>query len=262
MKKICYFLINVILSGLLLSACYPLQPENGSTMNAYPTFVHPIIIQSIEIFLLETFPVKAHVVVKGVLQDECIQLVDTPVEFSSQTFTLNFVTQGDLDDNDCKSKPKPFKEIIALNIEGFTAGRYMVIAQDQQTQFNLDVENKLQPELEKSAFEQNGNAMESRAVIEDLSVLVKETYHVNVSIIVAGYLPNGCVSIREVRSSREGNLFTIQVITESPEFDVACIMVLIPFAEEIPLDVEGLNAGVYLVKAGELSETFVLEAEN
>ena len=44
--------------------------------------------------------------------------------------------------------------------------------------------------------------------------------------------------------------------------DALCTMALVPFEENVKLDVYGLDAGTYLVKAYDLSESFTFDMDN
>jgi inhibitor of cysteine peptidase len=88
-----------------------------------------------------------------------------------------------------------------------------------------------------------------------------ESFPVQVSVDLSGYLPDGCTTIYEITAPREEQTFTIDIVTRKP-VDVACTMAIVPFEETISLAVEDLPAGEYTVQYGDLYETFTLEQDN
>ena len=95
-----------------------------------------------------------------------------------------------------------------------------------------------------------------------MTLNIMESFPVQVSVTIEGYLPDGCTELYEVNAIRDGDTFDIEVITRRPSGDVMCTMALVPFEETVDLDVLSLPAGEYTVRAGDLSETFVFDVDN
>ena len=89
-----------------------------------------------------------------------------------------------------------------------------------------------------------------------------ESFPVQISVFLWGYLPDGCTQIHEINSERQENLFTVDIVTRRPSGNVSCTQAIVPFEETVSLDVEGLHAGEYTVKSGAFEETFILEQDN
>jgi inhibitor of cysteine peptidase len=99
--------------------------------------------------------------------------------------------------------------------------------------------------------------------IDSVDVLILESFPVQVQAVVQGNLPDGCTDIEEVRVDHEegSNLFEITVVTHrDPE--LMCTMALVPFEENVSLDVLGLSAGTYTVDAHGVTGTFELAVDN
>ena len=252
MKKLKLFTIFVLLAGLVLAACQPDLPVDVPPDDDY-VYGEEAVVESVEVQLMESFPLQARAIVSGSLPDGCTKLYEIDVAREDQVFNLTLVTRRD-PDVVCTMAMEPFEETVDLDIEGLEAGTYTVIAQDQQAEFALDVENVFEPDNDDILFSTD-------AIIEELSVMVMESDPVQVRAQLAGNLPDGCTKIHEIRSPRVGDTFTIQVITETPA-DVACTMALVPFEESHDLDVEGLPAGEYTVQVNELSESFIIDMDN
>ena len=99
------------------------------------------------------------------------------------------------------------------------------------------------------------------AVVEDIDILILESFPVQVNVVVRGNLPDGCTRIDRVIKERDGNTFTVTITTVRPA-DAVCTEALVPFEELISLDVYGLPAGVYIVDVNGVSDTFELTVDN
>jgi len=98
------------------------------------------------------------------------------------------------------------------------------------------------------------------ASVDEIEILILESFPVQINVIARGNLPNPCTEISEVLQEKEGNTFFITIKTyRSPGF---CIQVLAPFEEIIPLEVYGLPAGTYTVDVNGVQATFDLEVDN
>ena len=98
------------------------------------------------------------------------------------------------------------------------------------------------------------------APVEEIEIVILESFPVQVHVIAKGNLPDPCTEISEVLQEKEGNTFFIIIKTyRSPGF---CIQVLAPFEEIIPLGVYGLLAGTYTVNVNGVQATFGLEVDN
>lgn len=98
------------------------------------------------------------------------------------------------------------------------------------------------------------------APVEEIEIVILESFPVQVQVIARGNLPDPCTEISEVFQEKEGNVFFVTIKTyRSPGF---CIQVIAPFEEIIPLEVYGLPAGTYTVDVNGAQGTFDLEVDN
>lgn len=97
---------------------------------------------------------------------------------------------------------------------------------------------------------------ESAAIIESISIQVRESYPVQVVAVVRGYLPDGCTYIDRFRQHRQGNQIRIQIATGRS--DGFCTQALVPFEQTIELDVPHTASGLYSVFAGNVRSDFYL----
>lgn len=98
-------------------------------------------------------------------------------------------------------------------------------------------------------------------MVEEISINMMESFPLQVSVTVRGSLPDGCTEIAESKAEREGNTFTVRITTRRPK-DAVCTQALVPFEENVPLEVYGLPAGTYEVKVYDLTDSFTFEMDN
>ena len=246
----------LLILGLLLAACQPPQVE---TPPAGDDFIYgeEAVVESLEVVLLESFPVQAEAIVAGYLPDGCTELVDITAALEGNTFVLTLETRRPGGDVACTEALVPFEHSVDLDIQGLEAGTYTVIAQDKQSSFTLDVDNALPSEDDEQEYVFGENV-----TVEEMSVNIMESFPVQVSVSLSGYLPDGCTELHEITAQREDQTFTIEIVTRRPAGDVACTMAIEPFEENLALDVEGLPAGEYTVRYGDLIQTFTLDVDN
>jgi len=266
------FYVLCVLAGLLLSACQPaispdepVMPPTDNPTRPYPVdegdekflYGQDATVESLDVILLESFPVQAQAKVTGYLPDGCTELYDVSVEHQDMNFILTLTTRRLSGDIACTEALVPFEEVVRLDIEGIEAGTYTVIAQNQEAIFELAVDNALLEQDKDMKFEYG-----SDAVLESMILNIMESFPIQISATLSGYLPNGCIKIDQINILQEGEIFSIRIITKRPTGDVSCTMAIVPFEETVALEVEGLPAGEYTVQSDEISETFTLEQDN
>jgi len=101
------------------------------------------------------------------------------------------------------------------------------------------------------------------AVVDDVQIMVMESFPLQISVTATGNLPDGCTFIDEenIEVVNNGNVFDIALKTKRPK-DVMCTQALVPFEVNIPLDVYGLEKGVYTVNVNGVTETFEFTVDN
>jgi inhibitor of cysteine peptidase len=97
--------------------------------------------------------------------------------------------------------------------------------------------------------------------VDSIELLTLESFPVQMRAIVKGNLPDTCTTITSASSERDGTAFRINFVTSRPA-DAVCAQMLVPFEQNVALDVAGLELGAYTVTAGEVTETFHLAVDN
>jgi inhibitor of cysteine peptidase len=163
MLKRISMLIAMALPLLVVAACQPVMPveneagrpvmvETGEVAGPetpVPTeemnedveysYGEPIV-DSVEILVLESFPVQIHAVVRGYLQDGCTELYEVDVEQEEDLFRIDLTTRRQTDLM-CTQALVDFEETVPLDVVGLSAGEYRVEANGVTTTFTLDVDN-------------------------------------------------------------------------------------------------------------------------
>jgi inhibitor of cysteine peptidase len=108
-----------------------------------------------------------------------------------------------------------------------------------------------------------GTPGEGGIFINDVELMIMESFPVQVRALIQGDLADGCTSISEINTERdvEAQRFTVRIETSRDE-EAMCTEALVPFEESVDLDVRGLPAGTYTVDVhGETAE-FTLDVDN
>lgn len=221
-------------------------------------------VDSIDIMILESFPVQVRVIARGTLPDGCTTIDTVNTELESNTFTVTITTARSADTR-CSKKDVPFEEGISLPVVGLKAGTYTVNVNGTEDTFTLTVDNILPTEPPTAPTDSETPA--GRPTTDDLprqpepkpvtdladveSIEVQQPSNPNVvPIVVRGYLRDGCTKIDEINTAQVGDRFIISITTVRPE-DAMCTQAIVSFEEVIELDVEGVPAGDYVLEVND-----------
>ncbi len=119
-------------------------PAPVETVDLENVTIDEATVESIDIMILESFPVQVHVNVTGYLGDGCTTLGDIETTQEGDTFVMTITTQR-LTDAICTQQLVGFEENVALDVQGLPAGTYTVNANGITNTFTLDVDNVAQP---------------------------------------------------------------------------------------------------------------------
>lgn len=99
------------------------------------------------------------------------------------------------------------------------------------------------------------------ASVDNVQALILESFPVQVNVEAMGYLPDGCTTIGNVTTQKDGNTFYVEISTIRPR-DALCTQALVPFTKAVSLDVYGLEKGVYTVDVNGKTTSFELSVDN
>lgn len=99
------------------------------------------------------------------------------------------------------------------------------------------------------------------ALVETADPLILESFPLQVNVKITGNLPDGCTTVYQTESERDGNSFRIKILTLR-EKNAMCTQALVPFEASVPLDVFGLPAGAYRVMVYDVVTEFTFTQDN
>jgi inhibitor of cysteine peptidase len=143
---------------LLLAACAAPAPDTGRGNQVVPTATKQgqegepqggpdarrAQVKSVEMLILESFPVQVHALVKGNLADGCTEIdqIEEARDMENKSFRVTITTSRD-PDKICTQALVPFEETVPLDVRDLPAGAYTVDVNGVQATFELQQENKL-----------------------------------------------------------------------------------------------------------------------
>jgi inhibitor of cysteine peptidase len=137
-------LVIVVLLAILAAACAPITATPSPILTEDPTMVSVATVRSIDILLLESFPLQVNAVIRGDLPDAgCTKIASIDQVREGNTFRLTLVTTTDplaL----CAQALTPFEQVVSLDVLDLPAGTYTVEAGGVQQTFTFDVDNSLE----------------------------------------------------------------------------------------------------------------------
>lgn len=133
--------------AILVAPCAPMTATPSPIPTEDPTEVPATasvaVVKSIEILILESFPVQVNEVIRGDLPDAgCTMIASVNQVREGNTFKLTLVTTTDplaL----CAQALTPFEQVVALDVRDLPAGQYTVSAGGVEETFELSVDNSL-----------------------------------------------------------------------------------------------------------------------
>ena len=264
MKRQNLLMVLIVLSVTVLAACQaaPTPTREPSQDNGDYIYGEEVTFESLEVLILESFPVRVQATVSGYLPDDCVVLDEISSGRDGLDFTLRAPTHRPAGDVECTEALVPFTETVELEVLGLETGVYTVHAQEQTATFELAVDNILEePVIGDQEGPISDNNQGSIVYLNSMDINLMESFPVQVSVTLQGDLPDGCTTIQSVESSLEDQTFTIIFRTHRPAGQM-CTEALVPFEETVTLDVYGLPEGEYTVVAKGLTDTFTLDVDN
>jgi hypothetical protein len=173
-------------------------------------------IETVEILLLESFPVQVNVIVSGNLPDGCSTLNEPRPRREGNTFVVNLVASR-IADEICTQALVPFDQVIPLDVEGLPAGTYSVSVNGTTDTFTLDVDNILveeTPQVEETPEAETTPEAEATptAVAEDVAGTITGLVWHDLCGVTGGEggeaaVPSsGCVALEDGGYTANGNL--------------------------------------------------------
>jgi inhibitor of cysteine peptidase len=139
-KRLPVVLFMVLVAIVACSPGAEPTPTPAAPGGDEPPVAGQAAVESIEILILESFPVQVHVVARGNLPDGCTSIDQITEERDGETFRVTITTTRPADQM-CTQALVPFEETIALDVYGLPAGTYAVDVNGATDTFTLDIDN-------------------------------------------------------------------------------------------------------------------------
>lgn len=144
------FALSAVVLALLLTSCSIGGTEEPTPAADPTTETTPVgsgetvsgtaQVDSVDVLVLESFPVQVNVIASGNLPDGCTRLEEPQIEQADNSFTITLPTTRPADAA-CTLALAPFDKVISLPVEGLAAGAYTVSVNGVSSSFTLDVDN-------------------------------------------------------------------------------------------------------------------------
>ncbi|MCK5923442.1 MAG: hypothetical protein KAG66_21080, partial [Methylococcales bacterium] len=146
----------IILFLFFIVGCNSTTPPDDAAATVQPTATPlPVVVadlplrgqaavDSIQIQLLESFPIQVNVLARGTLADNCSQIDQAVSQLNGNEFRVVVTTFRNVADEVCIQEIVPFEEIISLDVDGLDAGTYGVNVNGSTGSFTFDVDNRVQ----------------------------------------------------------------------------------------------------------------------
>jgi hypothetical protein len=115
-----------------------------------------------------------------------------------------------------------------------------------------------------AAIDAQGAIPTNEAIIEAAEIVLMESFPVQASVVIKGWLPDTCAVVDQINQAKNGSQFNI-VVTTVHQTGVMCTEQPQLFEEVVPLDILGATAGEYSVTvtgANSVSNSFALTVDN
>jgi hypothetical protein len=196
-------------------------------------------VTSVDITILESFPVQVHAVVSGSLPDGCVQIDQVQQVREGNSFRVTITTTR-VANKACTEAEVPFEQIVPLEVEDLDAGLYIVDVNGVSGSFELQGRNSL------SDIPGEGQPGAGGVYVSQVQVEADRGSSAMISIVVQGSLPDACTKIVDASHQIDGQKVLIALQTERPA-DAICAQMLLPFSQTIQVDAALLPDGTYQV---------------
>lgn len=148
-----------------------------------------------------------------------------------------------------------------LELQAITPGSGMTDAPTPQENYQAQLILQEVDHMTQQTPMPSGPAANSPGVnIEGIKLLLMESFPLQASAHVTGYMPNGCYSVSGTQVVRQGNIFYVNIT--AVQKGQICTMALVPINETISLDILNLPAGDYAIVSGSMRTNFTLDQDN
>ncbi|MBC7236210.1 MAG: hypothetical protein H5T69_10225 [Chloroflexi bacterium] len=217
-------------------------------------------VESVQAHVMESFPTRVSLTIRGNMPDSCTQVGHFSQRLSGNTIYLT-VYAARSPDRPCVQTPTPYESTLPLDLSGLSIGDYVVNVNGVTTTLSVGPDMVVTP-IPGAPLSQSpeGEVISGRAAVESVTLLGQTP--LTATLTVRGNLPDGCTRIADEVQAVQGHTIHVELFTERPT-DKACTQALVPFETTVTIELQGLDAGAYIVDVnGVKADLSVGEAAN
>lgn len=201
-------------------------------------------VDEVQVNLIESLPVQASVTIRGVMPDACTKVDHFHQRVSADTIYL-WVYVSCPADRMCAQVLTPYEETLPLDLSELTAGEYVLDVNGITQTLTLEPDMLSVPQRDPGdPDEPKDGVITGRAAVDSIEVV--DVGEVSATIVVRGNLADGCTRLADHVQAVQGHIIRVELYTERPA-DQFCTEALVPFDQEIVIDLRGLEKGEYLI---------------
>ena len=114
---------------------------NGALIIAGADAMPKVLVETIDILIMESFPLQVSVAVNGIKSVPCTKLLTPAVSYADNTFTVVLAETVLGPAESCIAVTDPFETSVALNVLDLPAGTYTVDVNGVTAEFTFDMDN-------------------------------------------------------------------------------------------------------------------------
>ena len=124
---------------MLITAC---ASSADGDENGPDVLISEAQIESMDLLILESFPVQVKALVRWILPDDCTVIFEMTNERVDDLYQVRILTKRPAD-KECAQKISIVEEIFTLDVYGLDRGTYTVDVNGMLGEFTLDIKNEL-----------------------------------------------------------------------------------------------------------------------
>jgi inhibitor of cysteine peptidase len=129
----------------VFAACTPTVVVTPLTDDGGLQFGEIASIDSVDVLLLESFPVQVQAVIKGTLPSACAEIDGIYVERDKETYRITISTSHPVA-SVCTQVKVPFEKTVSLDVVDLPVGTYTVDVYGKTAEFTLNIKTNVSDE--------------------------------------------------------------------------------------------------------------------
>lgn len=114
---------------------------NGALVISGADAMPKVLVETIDILIMESFPLQVSVAVNGIKSVPCTTLLSPAVSYADNTFTVVLAETVLGPAESCIAITDPFETSVALDVQDLPAGTYTVDVNGVTAEFVFDMDN-------------------------------------------------------------------------------------------------------------------------